>query len=97
MTAANLPTLLQSFFTDRLMQQRRASPNTIASYRDTFRLLLRFAVHRLGKSPSKLELEQLTRPSSRNFSSILKKAAAAPHAPETPGLLLSDPSLDTWR
>ena len=37
---ANLPALLQSFFTTRLMTQRKASPHTIASYRDTFRLLL---------------------------------------------------------
>jgi len=34
--------LLQGFFTQRLMQQRQASPHTIASYRDAFRLLLRF-------------------------------------------------------
>ena len=40
---ANLPSLLQSFFTTRLMTQRKASPHTIASYRDTFRLLLQFA------------------------------------------------------
>ena len=37
---ANLPALLQSFFTTRLMTQRKVSPHTIASYRDTFRLLL---------------------------------------------------------
>ena len=37
------PTLLERFFTQRLMQQRRASPHTIGSYRDTFRLLLHFA------------------------------------------------------
>ena len=35
--------LLQGFFTQRLIQQRQASPHTIASYRDAFRLLLRFA------------------------------------------------------
>ena len=35
-----LPALLESFFTQRLMAQRQASPHTIASYRDTFRLLL---------------------------------------------------------
>jgi len=35
---ANLPALLQSFFTTRLMAQRKVSPHTIASYRDTFRL-----------------------------------------------------------
>src|ERR1035441_543287 len=37
---ANLPALLQSFFTTRLMTQRKVSPHTIASYRDTFRLLI---------------------------------------------------------
>ena len=34
---------LQAFFTDRLIGQRRASPHTIAAYRDTLRLLLGFA------------------------------------------------------
>ena len=57
--SANLPALLQSFFTTRLMTQRKASPHTIASYRDTFRLLLRFAQTRLGKAPSQLELNDL--------------------------------------
>src|SRR5437016_1944152 len=42
MTApTGFPGLLQAFFTDRLMHQRAASPHTIASYRDTFRLLLK--------------------------------------------------------
>ena len=40
---ANLAALLQAFFTTRLMAQRKVSPHTIASYRDTFRLLLQFA------------------------------------------------------
>jgi len=39
----SLAPLLQAFFTDRLMTQRRASPHTIAAYRDTFRLLLDYA------------------------------------------------------
>jgi site-specific recombinase XerD len=58
----NLPTLLQSFFTQRLMQQRRASPHTIGSYRDTFRLLLHFAQARLGKPPTQLAFEQIDAP-----------------------------------
>jgi len=37
---ASLPRLLEGFFTERLMHQRQASPHTIASYRDTFSLLL---------------------------------------------------------
>jgi integrase/recombinase XerD len=51
--------LLQSFFTDRLMHQRQASPHTIASYRDTFRMLLAFVEQRLKKAPSTLRLEDL--------------------------------------
>ncbi|PJA11891.1 MAG: integrase, partial [Elusimicrobia bacterium CG_4_9_14_3_um_filter_62_55] len=58
-TIDSLPALLQSFFTDRLIAQRRASPHTIASYRDTFRLLFRFAQDRLKKPPSSLGLEDL--------------------------------------
>jgi site-specific recombinase XerD len=51
--------LLESFFTDRLMHQRQASSNTIASYRDTFSLLLKFAKENLKKEPSKLSIEDL--------------------------------------
>ncbi len=57
MIAATFPALLQGFFTDRLVRQMRASPNTIAGYRDSFRLLLRYAADRLRKSPSKLTIE----------------------------------------
>src|ERR1035438_4662884 len=55
----DFPALLQSFFTTRLMTQRKASPHTIASYRDTFRLLLRFAQKRLRKPPSRLRFEDV--------------------------------------
>jgi site-specific recombinase XerD len=54
--------LLQGFFTERLMQQRRVSPHTIASYRDAFRLLLQFAAKRVGKPPSALALQQIDAP-----------------------------------
>ena len=62
MISADLSSLLQSFFTDRLLRQRQASPHTIAGYRDCFRLLLRFAKERLGKMPSKLRIEDLHAP-----------------------------------
>ncbi len=62
MISADLPSLLQSFFTDRLLRQRQASPHTIAGYRDCFRLLLHFAQERLGKAPSKLRVEDLDAP-----------------------------------
>ena len=56
--SALAPTL-QGFFTERMRTQLRASPNTVASYRDTFRLLLGFAQHRTGKPPAKLAVEDL--------------------------------------
>lgn len=61
-TITTLSTLLQSFFTDRLINQRQASPHTISSYRDTFRLLLGFAQRQLKKPPSKLALDDLNAP-----------------------------------
>jgi integrase/recombinase XerD len=59
MTTATLPALVQQFFTDRLCTQMAASPNTIASYRDTFRLLLQFASEQTGKAPTQLTVEQV--------------------------------------
>ena len=59
MTTATLPALVQQFFTDRLCTQMEASTNTIASYRDTFRLLLRFGSERTGRAPTKLKIEDL--------------------------------------
>lgn len=55
----SFPRLLQCFFSDRLLAQRKVSPHTIASYRDTFRLLLQFAQKRLHKAPSQLGLKDL--------------------------------------
>src|SRR5260370_30675847 len=62
MISASFPSLLQSFFTDRLLRQRQASPHTIAGYRDCFRLLLQFAKKRLSKMPSQIRLEDLDAP-----------------------------------
>jgi site-specific recombinase XerD len=53
---------LQAFFTDRLIRQRKASPHTIAAYRDTIRLLLAYAAERTGKQPSGLAIEDLDAP-----------------------------------
>jgi len=58
-TPASLAPLLERFFTDRLMQQRQASPHTVSSYRDTFRQLLKFTQQRLHKPPSNLTFEQI--------------------------------------
>jgi site-specific recombinase XerD len=54
-----LAPLLERFFTDRLLRQRQVSPHTIASYRDTFRLLLRFVHDRLHTPPAQLSVEAL--------------------------------------
>ena len=54
--------LLERFFLERLLRQRQASPHTVASYRDTFRLLLKFANRRLHKQPSQLMLEEVDAP-----------------------------------
>jgi len=56
--SALAPTL-QAFFTDRLVRQRQASVHTVAAYRDTMRLLVRFAAQRVDRPPSQLDLAQL--------------------------------------
>lgn len=50
---------LQAFFTERMITQRDSSPQTIAAYRDTFRLLLTFASERTGKQPCELDIDDL--------------------------------------
>ena len=56
--SALAPTL-QAFFIDRLIAQRHASPHTIASYRNTMRLLLEFAQDRSRTPAAQLDLGQL--------------------------------------
>ncbi len=58
----DFPSLLQRFFCEYLANQRDASPDTIASYRDAFRLLLRFSEQRLGKAAASLTLSDLDAP-----------------------------------
>jgi integrase/recombinase XerD len=54
-----LAPILQGFFTDKLIRQRQAGPNTIGAYRDTCRLLLEFATHATGVTPSELGIGDL--------------------------------------
>jgi len=51
---------LQAFFSDRLARQLQASPRTIASYRDTLKLLLCFVQDRTGKAPASLDWDELS-------------------------------------
>jgi site-specific recombinase XerD len=72
-TTTSLAPLLEHFFTQRLMQQRQASPHTIRSYRDTFRQFLTFAQQRLHQPPSRLNLEQIDAPLIVAFLDELQK------------------------
>ena len=72
-TSSSLAVLLETFFTQRLMQQRQASPHTISSYRDTFRQFLKFTAHRLRKPPSQLSFEQIDAPLISAFLDDLEK------------------------
>jgi integrase/recombinase XerD len=72
-TKIDFPGLMQSFFTERLMNQKHASPHTIAAYRDTFRLLLKFAKKKLGKAPSDLVLTDLNADFLVKFLDSLEK------------------------
>ncbi len=56
---SSLAPTLQAFFTDRLVRQRQASSHTLASYRDTMKLLVRFAAERRKTQPAKLEVSDL--------------------------------------
>jgi integrase/recombinase XerD len=64
--SALAPTL-EAFFTERLIRQRQASPNTLAAYRDTMRLLLGFAAQQTAKQPSRLEVDDLDAPMIGSF------------------------------
>ena len=73
MSTPTFPLMLERFFTQRLMQQRQASAHTIASYRDTFRLLLKFMQKRLRKAPCALSLEDVDAPIVIDFLDELEK------------------------
>ncbi len=64
---------LQAFFTDRLVGQRDASPNTIAAYRVSLRLLLRYASQRTGKPPCELDIDDLDAPLIAAFLEHLER------------------------
>jgi integrase/recombinase XerD len=70
---SSLAPTLQAFFTDRLIRERAASPNTIAAYRDTIRLLLVYASDQLGTEPSRLRIEQLDAPLIGAFLDYLER------------------------
>jgi len=72
-TPLSFAALLERFFTQRLMQQRQASPHTISSYRDTFRQFLKFTEQRLHKTPSGLNFQEIDAPLITAFLDHLEK------------------------
>jgi site-specific recombinase XerD len=74
MSVISLPALLERFFVERLISQRQASPHTICSYRDTFRLLLLFAQRHLHKPPSRLAFEDIDAPMITAFLNDLESS-----------------------
>ena len=64
---------LQAFFTNRLITQRNCSPQTIAAYRDTFTLLLRFVHAQTGKQPFELDIDDLDAPLIGAFLTHLER------------------------
>jgi integrase/recombinase XerD len=68
-----LASTIQAFFTDYLTRQRRASPHTIAAYRDSLRLLLAFTARQAGRQPSALEITDLDAPVIGAFLDHLEK------------------------
>jgi site-specific recombinase XerD len=87
MGTPTFPLMLERFFTQRLMQQRQVSAHTIASYRDTFRLLLKFMQKRLRKAPCALSLEDVDAPIVIDFLDELEKVRKV--APRTRNLRLT--------
>src|SRR5205823_12139427 len=70
--SALAPTL-QAFFTDRLARQRQASPETVAAYRDSLRLLVSFASRRVHKESSQLDIGDLDAPLITAFLDSLEQ------------------------
>jgi|OpeIllAssembly_1097287.scaffolds.fasta_scaffold59752_2 site-specific recombinase XerD len=72
-TSPRFPSLLQDFFCQRLIGQRNVTPRTVATYRDAFRLLLRYTQSTLHRSPVALTLADLDAPLILDFLDHLEK------------------------
>lgn len=86
-TEPTFSVLLQQFFTQRLMQQKKVSPHTLCSYRDTFRLLLRFATKKIHAVPEQLTIEQIDAPFVTAFLNDLESSRRV--SPRTRNLRLT--------
>ena len=77
--------LLQSFFSEHLCSHKRSSIQTIASYRDTFRLLLSYVQQTTGVEPSELRITDLEVPVILSFLA------------RNNGIIRSVPGISAWR
>ena len=82
--SALAPTL-QAFFTDRLIRQRQASNHTLAAYRDTLRLLVRFAAAQRKVEPVKLEIIDLDSALISAFLDYRERECGNSARTQTPG------------
>lgn len=88
---------LQAFFADRLITQRGSSPETIAAYRDAFRLLLRFAQEQTDKQPFELDIDDLDAPLIGAFLKHLEEDRGNSPGHATPASGRSTPSTGSRR
>ena len=91
----DLAPVLQGFFTDRLARQKKASPNTVAAYRDTCRLLLTFAQTKTGKAPSQFSFADLDATLIGEFLHHLEEQRGTEAPPATPAWPRSAPCSST--
>jgi integrase/recombinase XerD len=74
MTRPSFSVLMQAFFSEHLANHKRASPETICSYRDTFRLLLKFVQEKQRTMPSDVAVTDLDAPVILSFLDHLEAA-----------------------
>ena len=82
---SSLAPTLEGFFTERLMRQRHASPNTVAAYRDTFCLLLGYLRVTTGKALAGWTSKTWMRQPSPASCSIWRSPVTTAFARATPG------------
>lgn len=88
---------LEAFFTDRLIRQRHASPNTVAAYRDTFRLLLGYIADTTGKRPARLDFTDVDAATIGGFLQHLETQRGNCVRPATPASAPSTRSSSSQR
>lgn len=78
MTTSSVPAaaLVQAFFVEYLLNQKHASPQTLATYRDAFRLLLRFVHETKGVQPATLSVADLDAPTILAFLDNIEQKRA---------------------